>query len=305
MNDLTIKGHSELIPHQNGAKSILIRRSIVDRPEIAKALDPIERHIFISSTKTQICELDDSVLVDKMANIFRFIAIDIGYKIPANSHEWTYICTRLLAFIKRHYAQLTLSDIRIAFEMAVSGNLNEYLPKDSNGNPDNRHYQNFNIDYFAKILNAYRSIQNNVILKAHAALPVAKEGANKDERDKYRQEITELCRMAFLRFKYKGKIELKILEDRFIYNWLYKCGLADKIEETEEDRKKALGEYLKLSAYGLITNYDADHVRRNGIHSDKIDYTAFEIARKKEIKRSFIRMIDDELQVDNYLNDLI
>ena len=33
-----------------------------------------------------------------------------------------------------------------------------------------------------------------------------------------------------------------------------------------------------------------------------MDFTAYEIARDKEIKRTFDRMIADELQIDNYLD---
>lgn len=76
---------------------------------------------------------------------------------------------------------MTLADIKLAFELATTGELDDYLPKDSQGNPDKKHYQQFNADYFAKILNAYRRKQNGVIHKAYKALPEPKKELTPEE----------------------------------------------------------------------------------------------------------------------------
>lgn len=73
--------------------------------------------------------------------------------------------------LKRYYSDMTLADIKMAFELATTGELDEYLPKDKQGNPDKNHYQQFNADYFAKILKAYKQKQTDVIDKAYKAIP--------------------------------------------------------------------------------------------------------------------------------------
>lgn len=87
----------------------------------------------------------------------------------------------------------------------------------------------------------------------------------------------------------------------FLYEWLQKCGLADDVQVKEDDRKEAFARYMQRVARGMINRYTAFQVRRKGTESPEIDFTAFEVARKKEIIKAFDRMISEEMQVDNYM----
>lgn len=286
---------------QPGTKVIEIRRQMVQLPDIAKALTPVENYIFAASTKTQISEMDDGVLVSKTEQMFRFIAMDVGYIIPQNENDWAYIQTRLVDILKRYYSNLTLADIKLAFELVTTGELDEYLPRDSQGNPDKKHYQQFNADYFAKILGAYRKKQNEVIGKAYNALPEPKREMTPEQKRYYHNRRESRNRMIFLRYKYTGKISFEFGDEMFVYEWLRKFGFADEVEATEDDRKQAFAKYMHRAAIGMVNQYTAFSVRRKGIDSPEIDFTAYEVARKKEIIRAFDRMIAEEIQIDNYL----
>lgn len=285
-----------------GTMAIDIRRKMVQLPEVAKALTPVEKYIFAASTKTQISEMDDGVLVSKTAQIFRFIAMDVGYIIQQNENDWAYIQTRLVDILKRYYSYLTLADIKLAFELATTGELDDYLPKDSQGNPDKKHYQQFNADYFAKILNAYRRKQNGVIHKAYKALPEPKKELTPEEKRYYHNQVVARCREVFLQYKYTGRFVLGITDGILIYDWLRKLGFANEVAGTEDDRKQAFARYMQRVARGFVNKYEAYHVQRKGTDAPELDFTAYEIARDKEIKRTFDRMIADELQIDNYLD---
>nr|DAQ23175.1 MAG TPA: hypothetical protein [Caudoviricetes sp.] len=285
-----------------GTKAIDIRRQMVQLPEVAKSLSGVEKYIFAASTKTQIAEIDDATLVAKTGQMFRFIALDVGYIIPTNTDDWAYICTRLLDILKKYYSQMTLADIKLAFELATTGELDDYLPKDRNGQPDKAHYQQFNADYFAKILNAYRRKQNGVIHKAYQALPEPKKELTPEQKRYYHNDIESRNRLAFLQYKYTGRVDFGIAGEMFVYDWLVKVGLADTVKETEDDRREALGRFLARAARGFVNEFTVYHVRKDGTKSKEIDYTAFEVARRKEIIKAFDRMIADGLQVDNYLN---
>lgn len=285
-----------------GTKAIDIRRQMVQLPEVAKSLSGVEKYIFAASTKTQIAEIDDATLVTKTGQMFRFIALDVGYIIPTNTDDWAYICTRLLDILKKYYSQMTLADIKLAFELATTGELDDYLPKDRNGQPDKAHYQQFNADYFAKILNAYRRKQNGVIHKAYQALPEPKKELTPEQKRYYHNDIESRNRLAFLQYKYTGRVDFGIAGEMFVYDWLVKVGLADIVKETEDDRREALGRFLARAARGFVNEFTVYHVRKDGTKSKEIDYTAFEVARRKEIIKAFDRMIADGLQVDNYLN---
>lgn len=285
-----------------GTKAIDIRRQMLQLPEVAKSLSGVEKYIFAASTKMQIADIDDGTLIAKTGQMFRFIAMDVGYIIPTNPEDWAYICTRLLDILKKYYSQMTLADIKLAFELATTGELDDYLPKDRNGQPDKAHYQQFNADYFAKILNAYRRKQNGVIHKAYQALPEPKKELTPEQKRYYHNDIESRNRLAFLQYKYTGRVDFGIAGEMFVYDWLVKVGLADTVKETEDDRREALGRFLARAARGFVNEFTVYHVRKDGTKSKEIDYTAFEVARRKEIIKAFDRMIADELQVDNYLN---
>lgn len=285
------------------AKAIDVRRAMVELPEVAKALTPVEKYIFVASTKKQIAEIDDETLIAKTGQMFRFIAMDVGFIIPTeNRDDWAYICTRLLDILKKYYSQMTLADIKLAFELATTGELDDYLPKDSQGNPDKKHYQQFNADYFAKILSAYRRKQNGVIHKAYKALPEPKKELTPEEKRYYYNQIVARCREVFLQYKYTGRFVLGITDGMLIYDWLRKLGFANEVAETEDDRKQAFARYMQRVARGFVNKYEAYHVQRKGTDAPELDFTAYEIARDKEIARTFDRMIADELQIDNYLD---
>lgn len=284
-----------------GTKAIDIRRQMVQLPEVAKSLSGVEKYIFVASTKKQIAEIDDGTLVAKTGQMFRFIALDVGYIIPTNTDDWTYICTRLLDLLKRYYSQLTLSEIKLAFELLITGELDDYLPKDRDGNAERKHYQQFNADYFAKVLNAYCRKQSQVVSKAYTALPEPKKELSPEQIRYYRNKSVMTCLMCFLRYKYTGRLVFGLTDEMFIYNWLLGVRLADEVKETEDDRKEAYNRFLARAARGFVNEFTVYHVRKQGTQSPEIDYTAFEVARRKEIKRTFDRMIKDEIYIYHYL----
>ena len=291
----------EIYNTKPGTKAIEVRRRMVQLPEVAKALNPVEKYVFAASTKTPIAEIDDAKLVENLSLLFKRIAIDVGYIIPQNENDWNYIQSRLLDILKRYYSDMTLADIKMAFELATTGELDEYLPKDKQGNPDKNHYQQFNADYFAKILNAYRRKQNQVIGKAYTALPEPKKELSPEQIQYYRNQSVMTCLMCFMRYKYTGRLVFGLTDEMFVYNWLLGVRLADEVKETEDDRKEAYNRFLARAARGFVNKFTVYHVRKQGTQSPEIDYTAFEVARRKEIKRTFDRMIKDEIYIYHYL----
>lgn len=292
----------EIYNTKPGTKAIEVRRRMMQLPEVAKALNSVEKYVFAASTKTPIAEIDDAKLVENLSLLFKRIAMDVGYIIPQNENDWNYIQSRLLDILKHYHSDMTLADIKIAFELATTGELDEFLPKDKHGNPDKNHYQQFNADYLSKILNAYRRKQNGVIHKAYKALPEPKKELTPEEKRYYHNQVVARCREVFLQYKYTGRFVLGITDGILIYDWLRKLGFANEVAGTEDDRKQAFARYMQRVARGFVNKYEAYHVQRKGTDAPELDFTAYEIARDKEIARTFDRMIADELQIDNYLD---
>lgn len=286
---------------QTETKSIDIRRKMMQLPEICNCLSNVDKYVFVASTKTQIQEIDKQTLLETSSQMFRYIAIDVGYNIPNDENEWAYIKTRLVDILQRYFGTLTLSDIKLAFELTTAGELDDYLPRDSHGNVDKKHYQQFNSDYISKILRAYIKKQNEVFEKAYKALPTGKPNISEEQVINNDKRVEERKRKLFLRYKYTGRVVFELCDEMFVYDWLMKCGLADDVQVKEDDRKEAFARYMQRVARGMINQYTAFQVRRKGTESPEIDFTAFEVARKKEIIKAFDRMIAEEIQIDNYL----
>lgn len=287
-----------LTTKNNRTKAIEIRRRMAEVPELMAGLSKIETYIFSASTKLQINELTDDILVKKSAQMFRFIAIDVGYTIPSQN-DWSYICTRLLDVLKKYFSNLTLSEIKLAFELALTGGLDEYLPRDSRGEPDKKHYQQFNVDYFSKILNAYIKKRGEVIEKVYKSLPAPE--IQVEEKEKYHQLSFNRLLNVFLRYKYKGTFRLGLVDGMFFYNILKKASIIDEIKEQDEDRRKALSIYMQRVAKGFTNRYEAYRVQRKGACSPELDFTAYEIARDKEIQRAFYFIVKNEIQMTDLL----
>lgn len=185
--------------------------------------------------------------------------------------------------------------------MLITGKLDDYLPKDRDGNAERKHYQQFNADYFAKVLNAYCRKQNQVVGKAYTALPEPKKEFSPEQIRYYRNQSVMTCLMCFLRYKYTGRLEFGLAGEMFVYNWLLGVRLADEVKDTEDDRKEAYNRFLARAASGFVNEFTVHHVRKQGTRSPEIDFTAFEVARRKEIKRTFDQMIKDEIYIYHYL----
>lgn len=282
-------------------KAIEVRRKMVQLPEVAKALTSVEKFIFAASTKTQIKDIDTDTLVEKLSILLKYISMDIGYNIPQDIDDWNFIQTRILDILTRYFSELTLSEVKLAFELATTGELDAYLLKDSQGNPDRKHYQNLNAEYISKILNAYRKKQSDVFDKAYKALPSCPKEITKEEKAFYENIRIQRNRYLFLLYKYTGQIRFELSDEIFLYKWLYEAGFAEYVKATQEDKKEAYNRFLKRVSNGFVNEYKAFNVRRQGIESPELSHTAYEVARRKEIIKAFDRMIAEEIQVDNYL----
>lgn len=277
-------------------RAIDVRSQMITVPEVIQALTPIERRMLEASIKTPVADFSDEELTHKIGLIAKYIARDAGIKSVDD-----YEIARFMSVLKLYYSLFSLQEIRMAFEFAMTGELDEFLPRDKDGNPDKNHYQTFNIEYITKILNAYKKRRRETEHKGYKALPEPKKELTPEEKRFYHNQAVARCREVFLLYKYTGRFELGITGGMLIYDWLRKLGFANEVAGTEDDRKQAFARYMQRVARGFVNKYEAYHVRRKGADAPELDFTAYEIARDKEIKRTFDRMIAEEIQIDNYL----
>lgn len=235
-------------------------RELVADQTILRELTPIETEILKCTTGRPIAECSDMESVNRLKTLFKFIAKDVGYNIPSNAGDWQYTQTRIYDVIRKYYGDLTYNDIKMAFEMLIVGELDAYLPLDGSRTPDRKHYGQYNAEYYARILKAYRRMRNVVIGKAKDAEPRKEETIKTDN-----SYFVKKCRMAYLNYKYRGIVPTEHVMR--IYEWLLLKGYAEGEEPSEADRTRAFNRYRRE-----LTQAKANPWMRSVLHPMKGDY---------------------------------
>lgn len=259
-----------------------------------------DRTIISAATGQPIADFDKAALVGVLMQMLTFIAIDVGYKKPSEPTEWTYIVTRIAEILCKYHRDITIMDIKAAFEMLIVGELDAFLPRNGNGEPDRSHYQSFNAEYINKILAAYKKRQGMTIKKAREvqtnqpkALPAA-EPQGWDKKGITRRVYDEYVKTKRLNFNLR--------EDVIVYEYLCELGLIEKVEVTDEDKNIAYNRYLIQADLGYRNGYEARWVRRAGINAREIQPLAYTVAIHRAIKKCF--QIIEQQQADKDKDDV-
>lgn len=280
--------------------AVMIRREMVKIPAVMGALGPVEKAVFLASTAKTIAEYDAAELSAELAVALKWICKDVGYRSPDESDR-QYLVIRTAEILKRYYSGLTLKDFRMAFEMSITGELDDFLPRGRDGQPDRNHYQQFNAEYVCKILNAYKGRRAWVLRKANEAVP--KEEPKRDPaKDRYyRNETRRNCIKAFESFKETGRLpEMSPIAEMLYYDELAAVGLADKIEITLADQKeiwqRTINDYARRGYIG-----DVRRLKESGTNDPELEHGSFVLARRKALAATFRRMAEQEINITDYI----
>lgn len=276
-------------------RAIDVRSQMITVPEVIQALTPIERRMFEASIKTPVADFSDEELTHKVGLIAKYIARDAGIKSVDD-----YEIARFMTVIKLYYSLFSLQEIRMAFEFAMTGELDEFLPRDKDRNPDKNHYQTFNIEYITKILNAYKKRRQETEYKAYTALPQPKSQISPETKAYYRREMKRTVIVSFLAYKYRGKLPDNV-NSFLIYAEIERLGLAEPIQVTEADKKEAVARLLRKAHTGVVKEFVAECIRHlQTKHSDVISEAGL-IAKEKALIKSFEIMAKEEIQITDYI----
>lgn len=288
---------NEIVAYQG----LFPRAELARMPDVVKTLDRSERLILGASVKRQVITYGLEELAAELAKIIDWIARDIGYNIKGTDDR-QYIIVRTAQLLKRYFDTLTVEDFRLAFEMAVAGELEGYLPKNWRGDSDSHHFQQFSAEYVCRILNAYKGKRAAALKRAEQAAPKPETSSipEKDRRENAARMRRDLV-MFWLHYKYRGWFPSvsPIAEMRF-YEILADAGLADQIEVTEAEQKAVLGKAMMYYAgRGMVA--DLKRMKEQGAGADEIQGDAFRLARRKALHRALIEITREEIQLRDYI----
>ncbi len=234
------------------------------------ALSPIDRAVYLATTEKRIADYQMNELAQEINTAITWICRDVGYRLTDDADR-QYLVIRTTEILKRYYPYFTLKDFRLAFELSVTGELDDYLPKNKDGQPDRSHYQNFSVEYVCKILNAYKAKRGNVMTGIQIE---EKTGPTPEElRNAMALALSDFA-MSFLNYKYRGEMSrLSIIGEMLCYNILNDAGLVG-----EDIEQEPAGEII-MAAVG------------RGRYAAQVE------RRRRAIERAFEGMAKDEIQI--------
>lgn len=284
----------------NPVNAVERRRQMAQNPAVLGVLEPLEKSVFLASISKTIGEYDTRELSTELAKALRFIFKDTGYR-STDESEMGYLVIRVCEILKRYYANFTLKDFRMAFEMCITGELDEYLPKGRDGQADRGHYQQFNAEYVCKVLNAYKSRRGWIMKKANEAIPNPEPERNPEVEEFYHNLTRQNVILAYEYFKDKGHMPpMSPIAEMLYYNVLSSVGLANEIEVTPAEQ----AEILKRTINGFVRKGkmgDANRMREMGLDAPEIQQGAFALARRKALKDTFAKMVADGINITDYI----
>ena len=269
---------------------VALRREMIGNAVVMGALTPVERAVFLASTARTISELTPAELASELRTALKWICKDVGYRVHDEADS-QYLVIRTSELLKRYYSNLTLKDFRMAFEMSITGQLDEYLPRTRDGKADRGHYQQFNAEYVCKILDAYAARRGAVLKKAFDAVDEPETPTESGNKSEYRKAaIDELC-WHFESFKECGILNTTPMTDLVFYNILSEYGLAVPVTVTPDEQKRiwqrTVNEYARRGMVG-----DVNDLKRNGTDDPRLQHGAFVLARHKALERIFAGLIE-------------
>lgn len=281
--------------------AIVPRAQLLAMPQVLKVLDCVEAGILKASSGKPVKDYDFQSLLKEVGQALQWIVRDVGYSIKGND-DWKYIVTRSAELLRQYYDTFTIADFRLAFELAVAGELAAYLPKDKQGQPDTGHYQQFGGDYICKILNAYKQRRAWALKRAEDAGPKPELPPipDREQQINARRMKGELI-MAVLEFKYTGQMpELSPIQELRFYEILASVGLVDEIEVTDAERKAILSQsFYEYAAAGMVG--DLNRLKKEGESADELQGRAYRLARRKGLERAFRDIVESEIQIIDYV----
>lgn len=281
--------------------AVVVRREMAKIPAVMDALGPVERSVFLASTDKTIADYDANELAIELAKALKWIAKDVGYRATDES-ERGYLVVRVAEILKRYYDYLTMRDFKMAFEMSITGELDDYLPKGRDGQADRGHYQQFNAEYVCKILNAYKYRRAAVLKKANDAMPPEPEKPISPEQAKeLRNRTKQDCINAFEQFKTNGYMpDISPIGEMLYYELLADAGLAAEIVVTVDEQKQILQRTInQLARRGMVG--DMRRLEQAGPDAPELQHGALTIARQKALKAAFTKMVADGINITDYI----
>lgn len=281
-----------VIPFDNKlpTKIEIIGSAALNQPFLA-TLTNKERKMLYAMTKSPIQAKKQAFIEGLSGRIIERLSVDVGLKDITDVQRRRFVEVAL-----ENYGWLSALDFANAFEFAATSELDEYFPRNANGTPYKEHYQSFSTDYVCRVMNAY--IRRRGILEGKIySLKIADAGRAIEAKTSRMPFLI----IALLAYKYMGDDSIIQRYPTTLYEKLHKAGLADDFIIKKEDVKQAVARLIKKAYSGAINQFVGDCVRYMQEKHPDVPSESMLIAKTREIRLAFDRIINEEIQITDYI----
>lgn len=219
--------------------------------EALKRLDATDREIVRANDYKRFRDYAPEELMREVAKCLQLILRDIGYK--GTEADIRYILMTAARILPKYYGGLTLKDFALAFELLAVGELDGYLPRNSQGEPDRKHYQQVNAEYLCRVLNAYKAKRSQALKEAEKVRPVQVLEANPEAAKDAERKIAERLDAAIAFYKAEGRFPvITLIDEKLFFEMLVKAGEVEGLEAPSDEQAILLEEVITEKANGCL-----------------------------------------------------
>ena len=269
---------------------------------ILSKLGEVNRDIAKAGLENPIKEIEDKELVTKVGSLAVFIAKDYGIKTAPDQYE----VTRFYDILRRYYKEFSLQEIKLAFELATVGELDEYLPRDKEGKPDKGHYQTFSVEYVTKILTAYKKRRSKLWVwvsqknrEAQANRTLEDPAKKKRIKDAFLGTVIDV----YEEFRKTGRLTTTV-PMRYVYKALSDANLCspELPEPTEEQRQRVIENLKADKSKGFHSKQAILRAASRG-YEPTIEATLLAETAYEAVKEVFMELDMDDIDLRKKLKE--
>lgn len=202
---------------------------------------------------------------------------------------------RFYDILRKYYSEFTISEVRTAFELALVGALDEYLPKDKNGNPDKNSYQSFSVEFITKILNAYKKYKGRVWSKVYLITAKEERQVTEEEKEQIHKDFRKTLGGYYAEFLETGMVTINF--PNYVADYLVKNGMAEpkEMEAKHFNRARLVlgsGEKSLEEKKKIFFGFE------EGNYSERLEAEAMRIVALEIIRETFDRLKNEGIQND-------
>ena len=281
-------------------KSLSIqRKEIASNEHVITSMTPTDSIILNAGSGTMIASMQPEEFKTEMVRVLKEVARDVGIVYWNDNIKMKERIPGIMAFALGYFRDMTAIDIKTAFDLSMTDKLDQYLPKDRSGHPEKKHFQEFNKEYFGRIMNAYRILKRSTWNTANKLLPKPDDLPSDEEKNIYRKSFIDTIYNKF--YLYRDRDETpRFLVPALVASEFKRAGVVQgELKVSENNIAKGFILMTQDSNISKYQKYENTARYEDGDMPDAVISKAVKLAYEDLIVRVFDEIIESGLEIED------